>query len=145
MEAIFLRNTKRLLRIPPLSTFYGRTGRAGHKCGLCPFFFSDLPALYLRSIIFLNTTTISCDYLIELLAQNSMKRMLFYIIIAASLLLAAFFKSNTWQTYQEMEEKNGIDYCVTKHKINWDKFFSFLKDIPKNNRQFIVRKYLRRY
>jgi len=73
-----------------------------------------------------------------------MRRFLFYSIIAILLFLFVFFKSDTWKTYQKMEVRGGLEYYVTEHDINWDRFFEYMKDIPKNNRETIIGKYLRK-
>ena len=73
-----------------------------------------------------------------------MRRFLFYLIIAVLFFLFIFFKSNTWKTYQEIEVRGGFEYYVTKHDINWNRFFNYMINIPKDIRENLIRKYLKK-
>ncbi|MFC1703911.1 hypothetical protein ACFL1E_03895 [Candidatus Omnitrophota bacterium] len=59
-------------------------------------------------------------------------RIFVLILILFSLLLAVFFLSNTWETEQRMVDRYGVEYLETKQRINWDNFFNYFKDLPRN-------------
>ena len=59
-----------------------------------------------------------------------MKKIVFLIIIVF-LFIVIFIKSNTWEISVETENREGMEYLVTKHSIHWDRFFNYVKDIPR--------------
>lgn len=59
-----------------------------------------------------------------------MKKILFLVIFFL-LFLFIFFKSNTWETYRMRETRRGIGYVVIKHRLHWDRFYNYIKNIPK--------------
>lgn len=62
-------------------------------------------------------------------------KILFYLSIAIFLFLFVFFKSNTWQITQKVEQTEGYEYYVTEHSIHWERFFNYIKNIPREIRK----------
>lgn len=54
------------------------------------------------------------------------------IFLACVIILFAFifFKSDTWETYKVNETENKIEYVSVRHRLRWDRFFSYVKEIP---------------
>ncbi|MBN2120025.1 MAG: hypothetical protein JW734_03080 [Candidatus Omnitrophica bacterium] len=59
---------------------------------------------------------------------------LIYLVFLIFLFFFVFFASNTWQTEHSTETREGIEYVVTRHSLDWDNFFDYLKDLPRNIR-----------
>jgi len=53
------------------------------------------------------------------------------LIIVLSLFMFIFIKSNTWQIRSIKESKAGVEYKRTKHSLHWDRFFNYIKRLPK--------------
>ncbi len=52
------------------------------------------------------------------------------LIILIYLFLNIFFKSNTWETTQEYKTKDGVEYLVSRQRINWNNFLNYFKELP---------------
>ena len=44
--------------------------------------------------------------------------------------LFIFFASDTWETVQIVEQRDGIDCIVTRHALKWDNFFNYTRKVP---------------
>lgn len=58
-----------------------------------------------------------------------MKKLLFF---AALIFLFMFilFKSNAWETYKDVEIRQGAEYVSYKHRMRWDRFLDYIKEMP---------------
>lgn len=67
-------------------------------------------------------------------------RILVFLTVISFLFLLIFIISDTWETHRVVEERHGIKYNVTKHSIRWDRFFNYIKNIPKEIQKSIFHK-----
>ena len=58
-----------------------------------------------------------------------MKKIIFLLALIA-LFVFIFLISDTWQSHQERVVRGGIEYVITKHSLNWDNFFTYIRNIP---------------
>lgn len=58
-----------------------------------------------------------------------MKKIFFFAALLY-LFMFIFFDSNTWESYKEKETKMGVEYVSVKHKLRWDRFFGYIRNIP---------------
>jgi len=56
---------------------------------------------------------------------------IFYLVVVLFLFLFVFFKSNTWQTYKTIETKRGLEVMSYTHRLHWDRFLDYIKNIPR--------------
>ena len=74
-----------------------------------------------------------------------MSKFVFWIIVFF-LFLFIFFKSNTWEVTNTVEERfimegHSIEYNVAKHSLHWDRFLDYIKNIPSEIKSFILQKW----
>lgn len=57
---------------------------------------------------------------------------LFAVILGIALIIGYIFvQSGAWEVAHTMGDKEGVDIDKRRHNINWDKFFAYIKNIPR--------------
>ncbi len=56
----------------------------------------------------------------------------FFVLLILGFLVFVFFKSDTLETtYATTRDELNIEYSRTSYKLRWERFFDYLKDLPR--------------
>jgi hypothetical protein len=54
----------------------------------------------------------------------------FVLLVLVGILVFIFLASDTWQSRQKIEMRDGLEYVVTEHSLKWSNFLDYSAKIP---------------